>query len=139
MKADPKMVTKTMFRLLPIQVILAAVGSVNSIVSTYFASNFVGVNAMAAVGLYFPLNLFIGAVSIMLVGGATILCGSYMGKNQQEGLQNAYSLAIAVIADMQHNGLCSMHCCRTCLLPRSNSMQVDVSRRYLNVAMNVRV
>ena len=44
MKADPKMVTKTMFRLLPIQVILAAVGSVNSIVSTYFASNFVGVN-----------------------------------------------------------------------------------------------
>ena len=96
MKADPKMVTKTMFRLLPIQVILAAVGSVNSIVSTYFASNFVGVNAMAAVGLYFPLNLFIGAVSIMLVGGATILCGSYMGKNRQDSLQNAYSLDMVI-------------------------------------------
>ena len=96
MKADQKMVTKTMFRLLPIQVILAAVGSVNSIVSTYFASNFVGVNAMAAVGLFFPLNLFIGAVSIMLVGGATILCGSYMGKNQQESLRNAYSLDMVI-------------------------------------------
>ena len=96
MKADAKMVTKTMFRLLPIQVVLAAVGSVNSIVSTFFASNYVGVNAMAAVGLFFPLNLFIGAVSIMLVGGATILCGSYMGKNQQDSLQNAYSLDMVI-------------------------------------------
>ncbi|MBR4120303.1 MAG: hypothetical protein IKT95_00945, partial [Spirochaetales bacterium] len=90
------MVTKTMFRLLPIQVVLAAVGSVNSIVSTFFASNYVGVNAMAAVGLFFPLNLFIGAVSIMLVGGATILCGSYLGKNQQDSLQNAYSLDMVI-------------------------------------------
>ena len=96
MKADARMVTKTMFRLLPIQVVLAAVGSVNSIVSTFFASNYVGVNAMAAVGLFFPLNLFIGAVSIMLVGGATILCGSYMGKNQQDSLQNAYSLDMVI-------------------------------------------
>ena len=96
MKADAGMVTKTMFRLLPIQVVLAAVGSVNSIVSTFFASNYVGVNAMAAVGLFFPLNLFIGAVSIMLVGGATILCGSYMGKNQQDSLQNAYSLDMVI-------------------------------------------
>ena len=96
MKADAKMVTKTMFRLLPIQVVLAAVGSVNSIVSTFFASNYVGVNAMAAVGLFFPLNLFIGAVSIMLVGGATILCGSYIGKNQQDSLQNAYSLDMVI-------------------------------------------
>ena len=96
MKADARMVTKTMFRLLPIQVVLAAVGSVNSIVSAFFASNYVGVNAMAAVGLFFPLNLFIGAVSIMLVGGATILCGSYMGKNQQDSLQNAYSLDMVI-------------------------------------------
>ena len=96
MKADARMVTKTMFRLLPIQVVLAAVGSVNSIVSTFFASNYVGVNAMAAVGLFFPLNLFIGAVSIMLVGGATILCGSYLGKNQQDSLQNAYSLDMVI-------------------------------------------
>ena len=85
-----------MFRLLPIQVILAAVGSVNSIVSTFFASNYVGMNAMAAVGLYNPLNLFIGAVSIMLVGGSTILCGSYMGKNQQDSLQNAFSLDLVL-------------------------------------------
>ena len=96
MKANMKMVSRLMFRLLPIQVVLAAVGSINGIVSTFFATNFVGVDAMSAVGLYNPLNLLIGAISIMLVGGATILCGAYTGKNEQESLQNAFSLDLVL-------------------------------------------
>ena len=96
MKANMKMVTKLMFRLLPIQVILAAVGSVNGIVSTFFATNYVGIEAMSAVGLYTPLALLIGAISIMLVGGSTILCGAYTGKNEQDSLQNAFSLDLVL-------------------------------------------
>lgn len=92
MKANMKMVSRLMFRLLPVQVLLAAVGSVNGIVSTFFATNYVGINAMSAVGLYNPLNLLIGAISLMLVGGSTILCGAYAGRNEQESLQNAFSL-----------------------------------------------
>ena len=38
-KANAKMVTKLMFRLLPIQILLAMVGAVNGIVSSFFASN----------------------------------------------------------------------------------------------------
>ncbi len=86
------MIRKLMFRLLPIQVILAAVGTVNMIVSSYFASNYVGTDAMSAVGLYGPLNMFFGAVSLMLVGGTSILCGEYIGQNRQDKLQEVYSL-----------------------------------------------
>ncbi len=52
-----------MFRLLPMQVLLAAVGAVNGIVSGYFASNYVGVDAMSAVGIYGPIDTFVGALS----------------------------------------------------------------------------
>ena len=90
--ANAKMVTRQLFRLLPIQILLAAVGSVNGIVSSFFASNYVGVDAMSAVGLYGPLNMLLSAISLMLVGGSVILCGKYMGQNQQERLQNAFSL-----------------------------------------------
>ena len=90
--ANAKMVTKLLFRLLPIQILLAAVGSVNGIVSSFFASNYVGIDAMSAVGLYSPLNMLLSAISLMLVGGSVILCGKYMGQNQQEKLQNAFSL-----------------------------------------------
>ncbi len=92
------MVSRLLFRLLPIQVLLAAVGAVNGIVSSFFASNFVGIDAMTAVGLYGPVNLLIGAVSTMLMGGSVILCGKYMGQNHQEKMQSVFSLDMAVTA-----------------------------------------
>ena len=88
------MIEKLMFRLLPVQIILAAVGTVNMIVSSYFASNYVGTEAMSAVGLYGPLNMFFGAVATMLVGGSSILCGEYLGQNRQDKLQEVCSLDI---------------------------------------------
>ena len=87
--ANAKMVTRLLFRLLPIQILLAAVSAVNGIVSSLFASNYVGVDAMSAVGLYSPLNMLCSSISTILVGGAVIQCGKYMGKNQQGKVQNA--------------------------------------------------
>ena len=86
------MIRKLMFRLLPVQVILAAVSTVNMIVSSYFASNYVGTEAMSAVGLYGPLNMFFGAVAVMLVGGSSILCGEYLGQNRQDKLQEIFRI-----------------------------------------------
>ena len=54
---------KLCFRLLPIQILLAVIGAFNSIVTSLFASNFIGHDAMSAVGLFAPINMFIGAVS----------------------------------------------------------------------------
>ena len=93
--ANAKMITRLMFRLLPIQILLAGVGAVNGIVSGYFASNYVGIDAMSAVGLYAPLNMLVTAISTILVGGSVILCGKYMGQNQQEKMQNVFSLNLA--------------------------------------------
>ena len=64
------------------QILLACLGMVNGLVASLFASNFVGANAMSAVALYTPIATLITAISLMLVSGATILCGKYMGKNE---------------------------------------------------------
>ena len=94
--ANTKMLTKLMFRLLPIQVLLSAVSAVNGIVSSFFASNYVGVEAMSAVGLYSPIQMFLTSVSTILVGGSVILCGKYMGRNEQDKLHNVFSLNLIV-------------------------------------------
>ena len=70
--ANAKIVTELMFRLLPVQVVLAAVAAVSGIVSSYFASGFIGVSAMSAGGLYSPVNMLLTAISLMLSSGATI-------------------------------------------------------------------
>lgn len=94
-RADINLISVLMLRLLPAQVLLAAVGSVNGIVSGIFAGNFVGVGAMSAVGLYAPLNMLMVSVSTVLVGGTVILCGQYMGRNTEGKLQDIFSLDIS--------------------------------------------
>ena len=96
--ANRKMLTRLMLQLLPVQILLALVGSINGIVSSFFASNYVGTEAMAAMGLYTPINTALRAVSAMLVGGATILCSRYMGQNQQKKMQSVFSLSMALSA-----------------------------------------
>ena len=95
-QSNAKMVTKLLFRLLPVQILLSAISAVNGIVSSFFASNYVGVAAMSAVGLYSPLNMLITSISTILVGGSVIMCGKFMGQNQQEKLQNVFSLNLAL-------------------------------------------
>ena len=87
-----QMIRKMMFRLLPVQILLSAAGSVNGIISSFFASNYVGLNAMSAVGLYGPISMMIGAVSSVLSGGSTIICGRYLGQNDRDKLQKVFSL-----------------------------------------------
>ena len=99
MKAEgssSQITAKLMFRLLPIQILLALVASVNSIISSLFAGNVIGPVSMCAVGLYGPIGMLLGAVSTMLVGGSQILCGKYLGKNLVEKMQNVFSLDLVV-------------------------------------------
>ena len=86
------MITKLMFRLLPVQAVLAAIGSINGIVSGFFAANYVGIDAMSAVSLYGPLSMFIGAVGTMITGGCGVICGKYLGQNRNDKLQDVFPL-----------------------------------------------
>ena len=79
-----EIVRETLFRLLPAQIMLAASGALTVIISSLFAGNVIGPEAMTAVGLYGPVNMLIGALTLMMVSGSQILCGRYMGKNQLE-------------------------------------------------------
>ena len=96
LSSDFKMIQGLCFRLLPIQVLLAMVGSINGIVSSLFASNFVGTDAMSAIGLYSPINSFFLALNTMMMGGSQIICGKYMGKHEISGMQNVFSVNILV-------------------------------------------
>ena len=95
-RSSSQIVIRLMFRLLPIQILLALIGCVNAIVSSLFAGNFIGSEAMTAVGLYSPVAMLLGAVSTMLVGGSQILCGKYLGKNLVEKMQNVFSLDLCL-------------------------------------------
>ncbi len=90
------LISRLLFRQLPFQVLLAVVGQVNSIISSVFASNFVGIQAMSAIGLYGPVNTLLTAVSAVMVGGSAIISGKYMGQNEEKRLQGVFSLDLII-------------------------------------------
>lgn len=91
-----KLTRNTMYRLLPVQVLLSLVGVINGIVSSLFAGNFVGVKAMTAVGLYAPVTQLIIALNIMLLSGSLILCGEYLGRNDHDKVQKVFSIDMVI-------------------------------------------
>ena len=93
---DLKIISKLMFRLLPIQVLLAMTGAINSFVSSYFAANYVGIGATSVIGLYGPISMFMSSIATMIAGGSAIICGKYLGQNEKGRLQNVFSLNLVV-------------------------------------------
>ena len=54
-----RLLTGLFFKLLPYQVLLLIITSVNGIVDSIYASNVIGQTAMSAIGLFGPLNHFL--------------------------------------------------------------------------------
>ena len=93
-KTNLQMMKKLMLRLLPVQILSAMIAVINVLVSGYFASNFIGVEAMSAIGLYSPILFFTGALSALVSGGCAMMCGKLLGANEQEDLQQLFSMAL---------------------------------------------
>jgi len=74
--------TGLFFKLLPYQVLLLIITSVNGIVDSLYASHNIGQSAMSAIGLFGPLNHFLYAASIMFVSGSQVLYGRYLARDR---------------------------------------------------------
>ncbi len=97
MKTDTKMISGLFFKLLPVQILLVAVGSINSLIDGAIAGNYIGPIAMAMIGLYAPAVKIIETINAVLLGGSQILCGQFLGKNQIERTRSVFSLDMTVL------------------------------------------
>lgn len=89
-------ITRLFFRLLPVQIILVAIGSVNSIIDGAVAGKFIGPAALSVIGLYYPMLKLADTVNAVLVGGSQILCGKYLGRGELDKTRKVFSLDLFV-------------------------------------------
>ena len=68
--SNDKIISSLFFRLLPAQILLVGIPSLNGIISSLFAGNMLGKEAITAIGMYAPIVSFITAVSNVFVGGS---------------------------------------------------------------------
>ena len=91
--SDSRLIPKLFIRLLWVQILLAAIGAINGLVSSLFAANVPALDSkvMSAIGLYGPINTIISAINTVFLTGATILCGKFMGRNELKETQSVFS------------------------------------------------
>lgn len=90
-------IVKTFFKLLPVQIIMVAIGSINSIIDGIFATNMIAPLALSATGLFFPIVKLMDTVNVVLLSGSQVLCGQFMGKNQIDKSKSIFSLDMIVV------------------------------------------
>ncbi len=99
LKADSRIISRLFFRLLPAQILLVAVGSINSLIDGAMASRFIpaAFMPMAVIGLYAPFIKIVETINGVMLGGSQILCGRFLGKNLIDRTRSVFSLDMLVI------------------------------------------
>ncbi len=92
LKSKDKMLEKLYFHMLPVQILIFAMGSVNYIIDGAMAGRYIDASTVGVVGLYYSMVNIIGAVSSVLVGGSAVLCGRFMGRGDMEKTKGVFSL-----------------------------------------------
>ena len=82
--------------MLPIQVLLVAMGAINSIVDGAVAGRFISAETVGVIGLFYTMVQVISAVNSVLLGGTAVLCGRYMGRGEMQKTRGVFSLNLTV-------------------------------------------
>ncbi len=91
-----KLLSKLFFTMLPVQILIFAMGSINTLVDGIMAARYIDATSVGVVGLYYSMVNLMNAVSNVLLGGTAVLCGRYMGKGDLKKTGGIFSLNLTV-------------------------------------------
>lgn len=91
-------INRLFFKLLPIQVMIVAMSSINTIIDGAFAGQFIDAKTVGVIGLYFSMVNILSAQSSVFLGGTSVLCGRYMGAGDFDKTNGIFSLNLTVSA-----------------------------------------
>lgn len=140
-RSDYRLLSRQFFRLLPYQILLIVLSSINEIISSIFASNYIGREAMSALGLYDPFDTSVIAVSLMFVIGSQILGGKAMGRNAMAEAKKIFSMDVLITTVFSAAAilvlLMAVHFGWSRILTPDADVQKSLGRYILGVAVGI--
>ena len=89
-------ISSLFFKLLPVQVAILAMGSINSIIDGAIAGRYIDSVTVGVIGLYYPMVQVCSGVASILLGGTSVLMGKHMGRGDMEKTRGVFSLNLAL-------------------------------------------
>ncbi len=137
---NDKLLTKLFFNMLPVQILIFAMGYVTSLVNGAVAGRFIEATAVGVIGLFYPMVQILSAVGSILLGGTAVVCGKYMGQGDLEKTKGVFSLnltltcifgaAITVLCLILPNQIAS-------LLGAPANLNADLARYIMGYAIGI--
>ncbi|MBQ6588863.1 MAG: ATP-binding protein [Butyrivibrio sp.] len=98
MKNKTSMSSVLFFKLLPVQIMVVAMGSINSIVDGIIAGRFIDAVSVGVIGLFYAIVLGLNAAGSVLLGGSSVLSGRYIGSGNIDKTSGIFSLTVNLTA-----------------------------------------
>ena len=95
-KKQNAMLYRMFTRLLPVQVAVIAMASVNSIIDGVIAARFIDAATVGVIGLYFIMLRILEASGSVILGGVSVLSGRYLGSGRIDKTRGITSLGLAL-------------------------------------------
>ena len=96
MNRKSDIISKLFFSMLPVQILIFAMGYINTIVDGVMAGRYIDSASVGVVGLYFAMVGIFNAAGSVLLGGTSVLCGRYMGRGDLGKTNGLFSLNLTV-------------------------------------------
>ena len=111
-RQENRLLLHLVFSLLPVQVLVVAMGSVNSLVDGVVASRCIAAEMVGVVGLYYSLLRIMEAINAVLLGGSSVLCGRYMGSGRVDRTSGVwFSILLGILVTAVIPQIYSIFCC----------------------------
>lgn len=91
-----KVVERLFFKLLPVQIILIAMGSINSIIDGTIAGHYIDEKTVGVIGLFSAVIIIISAISSIILSGGAVLSGNYIGTGDLNKANGIFSLCVSL-------------------------------------------
>ena len=85
-------ISSLFFKMLPVQVAIISMGSINTIIDGAVAGRFIDASSVGVIGLYYPMVNVLDGVGSIIMGGTAVLMGKYMGRGDMERTKGIFSL-----------------------------------------------
>lgn len=89
-----KLIHKLFLSLLPIQALAVGLPAINTLLSSFIIGNYIGSEALAAIGFAGPLQFVLLAVNSTVAIGAQMLCGNCLGNGDRKGVTASFNAAM---------------------------------------------
>ena len=93
---NSSMTSKLFFKLLPVQILIVAMGSINSMIDGVVAGRFIAAESVGVIGLFMGIVSTLNAISSVFLGGSSVISGRYMGSGDLEKTRGIFSLNVTL-------------------------------------------